>query len=194
MDNAIHEAAEIIRRGGIVIFPTDTAFGIGCRMDDHAAVDRLYGIRERPVSQAAPVLVDSIEMAEKYLFQPSDLTLRIMKQYWPGQVTVVSPCVRDAIYAPVRGGGDKIGFRMPDHTGLMALIGLVGVPILAPSANFHGGETPFSYSRLDRRLLEKADFALEGECKIGIVSTVVDTTYYPPRYIRRGYIQIPEAI
>ena len=87
--NNIAEAIRIMREGGIVIFPTDTAFGIGCRIDDANAVRRLFAIRKRPPDQAVPVLVESASMAQNYWDSPiPDNVRRIINSYWPGALTV----------------------------------------------------------------------------------------------------------
>ena len=86
----IDRAIKILNNGGIIIFPTDTAFGIGCRMDNFHAVERLFKLRRRPVTQATPVLVSSMDMAEYYLYSPlPDNVRHLMKKYWPGPLTIV---------------------------------------------------------------------------------------------------------
>src|SRR5690349_17575552 len=98
MDEQIAQAVKILHQGGIVIFPTDTAFGIGCRMDNEATIERVFTIRKRPESQATPVLVSDREMAEKYL-QPihSKEVQHLMKTHWPGGLTLVLPCREEKV-------------------------------------------------------------------------------------------------
>lgn len=186
----VTKAIEVIRRGGIAIFPTDTAFGIGCRIDNHAAVDRLFKIRRRPTTQPTPVLVDSIAMALAYFDPPSDIVRRLMTTYWPGALTIVAPCKENIIYSPIRGGGKNIGVRMPDHEKVLSLIRWVGVPILGPSANFHGYPTPLRYEDLDTKLTSLVDYVVPGTCKTGNVSTVIDCSVAPPRIIRQGAVTV----
>ncbi|MBI4990739.1 threonylcarbamoyl-AMP synthase [Candidatus Gottesmanbacteria bacterium] len=188
------EAIKILKQGGIVIYPTDTAFGIGCRMDDSIAVARLFKIRKRPVSQATPVLVDSIGMAQKYLLSPLPTNVRhLMGRYWPGALTVIYPCRKDLVPPLVRGNGKNLGVRMPNHETALALIKGVGVPILGPSANFHGQPTPYSYAELDEELVKLADGVISGECKTGNVSTVVDCSLIHWKTIRQGAIKIDKG-
>jgi len=187
MEN-IQKAIEIVKKGGIIIYPTDTAFGIGCRIDDRAAVDRLFSLRKRPVTQATPVLVSSIDMALAYFNRPSDIVRHFTKQYWPGALTIVAPCKKDLIYSPIRGGGNTIGLRMPNHETALAIIGAVGVPILGPSANFHGNPTPFRQEDLDPELVKLVDFVVPGECTLKQASTVVDCSVEPYRIIRQGAV------
>lgn len=184
------DAGEIVKNGGIIIFPTDTAFGIGCRIDNHAAVDRLFRIRRRPIAQAMPVLVSSIPMALTYYLDVTDIVRHLMKEYWPGALTIVAPCKINAIYSPIRGGGKNIGLRMPNHPTILEIIKRVGVPVLGPSANFHGDPTPYSAADLNPELVKLVDYVLPGECTVKQPSTVVDCSVTPYKIIRSGAVAI----
>lgn len=195
--NDIEEAIEVIKQGGIVIFPTDTAFGIGCRLDDEKAVERLFAIRKRPQSQPTPVLFDNVDRVRKYVLpfgraqgKPFDLKVeQLMQKYWPGPLTIVLKCRTSEVPFLVRGGGETLGVRIPDHEIVRELIRGVDVPILGPSANFHGGKTPYDFRALDKELIKLVDFVLEGKTKgQGIASTVVDCSRKPWKIIRQGEI------
>lgn len=192
MGKQIEEAVKVLKNGGIVIFPTDTAIGIGCRIDNPNAVKRLFKIRKRPSTQATPVLVDSFEMAQRYLL-PIDREIidRLVEQYWPGALTLILQCIEVKVPKLVRGGGSTLGVRMPNHTTTLNIIKNLGVPILGPSANFHGEKTPFRFDDLNPELVKKADYVLNGE--VGLeknVSTVVDCTVEPWKIIRHGAIPL----
>jgi L-threonylcarbamoyladenylate synthase len=184
----------IVREGGIIIFPTDTAFGIGCRIDRPDSVDRLFRIRKRPPEQAMPVLVSSIEMALAYFTDPSDIVRHLMKTYWPGALTIVAPCKKDLIYSPIRGNGNTIGLRMPDNQTILKIIEDVGVPVLGPSANFHGDPTPYSLSDLNPELMKLVDYVVPGECTVKQASTVVDCSVEPYKILRQGAIKLDNII
>jgi len=188
MKKDIQQAIKIFTEGGIIIFPTDTAFGIGCRIDDERAVDRLFAIRKRPRAQATPVLVSSISQALPYLDSPSDIVRHLMKTYWPGALTIITSCKKNKIYSPIRGGGETVGIRMPDHSDILTVITTVGVPILGPSANIHGEKTPFLFEDLDSALVRQVDFVLAGTCKEKVVSTVVDCSVDPYAIVRQGAV------
>lgn len=189
MDN-LTEAIKILNQGGIVVFPTDTAFGVGCRMDDKNAVARLFKIRKRPKTQAVPVLVSSIEMAQNYLLPfPIDVR-RLMEKYWPGALTIVLPCRTELVPSLVRGQGLTLGVRMPSHPIPLAIINSIGVPILGPSANFHRKPTPYKYEDLDPELIKLVDYVVPGKCPVGMVSTVIDCSVKPWKIIRQGAIHI----
>jgi L-threonylcarbamoyladenylate synthase len=199
---SIQKAMYVLRAGGIIIYPTDTAFGIGCRIDNHQAVDRLFRIRRRPMTQAMPVLVDSIRMSLTYFDMPSDIVRRLMEDYWPGALTIVSKCKKKLIYSPIRGGANTVGLRMPDSDTILEIIEGVGIPILGPSANFHGGQTPYSFEELDPDLVKLVDYVVPacnacasiagrpGECTVKQVSTVVDCSVTPYKIIRQGAVAL----
>jgi len=187
----IQEVITILNQGGIVIFPTDTAFGIGCRVDKEDSVKRLFDIRKRPASQAVPVLVNSFSMAEKYWQTPlPDIVRHLAEKYWPGGLTIIYKCIEEEISPLVRGNGKTIGFRMPDHEIPLNFIEKIQVPLLGPSANFHGEKTPFYFKDLDSALIRQVDFILDGECKAKLASTVIDCTQTPFKILRQGTVVI----
>lgn len=195
MDEYIQKAITILNDGGIIIFPTDTAFGIGCLMDNHEAVDRLFRIRKRPRRQATPLLVSDQDVALAYFDHPSDIVRRLMTEHWPGALTIVAPCNKNLIYSPLRGGGNAVGLRMPNHPTILEIIKRVGVPILGPSANFHGDPTPYRAEDLNPELTKLVDYVVPGECSVKPASpagrqasTVVDCSANPYKIIRQGAV------
>lgn len=191
MDEQIKQAVSVLQQGGIVVYPTDTAFGIGCKIDDEAAVKRLFTIRKRPESQATPVLVSSIDMAGEYLSEiPEDVNKKLISQYWPGALTIVLPCKVEKVPSLVRGGTGTLGVRMPNHDIALALIKNLGMPLLGPSANFHGEATPYTFEALNSILLTKVDYILSGECQVKLASTVIDCSVEPWKIIRQGAVKV----
>lgn len=184
------KAVKVVRDGGIIIYPTDTAFGIGCRIDRPDAVDRLFALRRRPRSQATPVLVGSQQMALAYYDSPSVIVRRLMEAYWPGALTIVWKCRLNAFSSPIRGGGQTVGLRMPNHKTALSIINAVGVPILGPSANFHGLPTPYAMEDLDPELMKLVDYVVPGVCTVKQASTVVDCMKEPYEIIRQGAVTI----
>src|SRR5579863_6213760 len=110
--NDIAKAVQILKDGGIVIFPTDTAFGIGCRIDDENAVKRLFTLRKSPETKAVPVLVSDLSMAQEYLEPvPQEVIEKLVKAHWPGALTIVLKSKTDKVPSLVRGGTDTLGVR-----------------------------------------------------------------------------------
>jgi L-threonylcarbamoyladenylate synthase len=191
MNEQITKAITILKQGGIVIFPTDTAFGIGCRIDDENAVKRLFKIRNRLETKATPVLVSSYKMAQQYWQSvPSEVKEKLIDTYWPGALTIVLPCITAQIPPLVRGGGETIGLRMPNHAAALEIITTLDIPILGPSANFAGKNTPYSLSEVDQELINLVDYIVPGECTLKQASTVVDCTTHPWRILRQGIIKL----
>jgi L-threonylcarbamoyladenylate synthase len=192
MNEHILEAIKVIKQGGVVIFPTDTAFGIGCRIDDANAIKRLFTIRKRPQTQATPVLVANFAMAKNYLQEVDEAVLeKLINPFWPGALTVVLPCQVEKIPDLVRGGGDTLGVRMPNHETTLEIITGVGLPILGPSANFHGEQTPYKFEDLNQELVKLVDYVVPGECgPAGMASTVIDCSLEPWKILRAGAIHL----
>lgn len=187
----IEKAVEILKEGGIVIFPTDTAYGIGCRMDDPKAVEKVFSIRRRPVTQATPVLVSGKEMAKRYILSlPEKVEEELMDQYWPGALTIILPARVEKIPELVRGGTLTIGVRMPHHDIALSIIEKLGVPILGPSANLHGNPTPYQLSEVDPVLFNLVDYIVPGVCTVKRVSTVLDCVSDPWRILRQGALEL----
>jgi L-threonylcarbamoyladenylate synthase len=189
----IKEAVTVLNEGGIVIFPTDTAFGIGCRIDYPETITRLFTIRKRPQTQAMSILVNSVEMAQKYLLPLPQNVRQVMETYWPGALTIVYFAHSHTPLA-VRGGGSTVGVRMPNHETTLALIEAAGVPLLGPSANFHSEATPYEYSQLDPLLVKQVDFVLRGECRVKEPSTVIDCTLEHWKIIRQGSVKFKSTL
>lgn len=191
MNNQIEEAVKVLKQGGVVIFPTDTAFGIGCRIDNKDSVKRLFSIRKRPQSQATPVLFNSIEMMKDYLLDiPKEVKEKLMDKYWPGALTIVLPCKTEKISRLVRGNSNNLGVRIPDNDITLSIIKKVGVGILGPSANFHGDPPPYYFKDLNPELVSLTDYVVEGECKLREVSTVIDCSVKPWKIIREGAVKL----
>lgn len=194
----VKKAIGVFKNGGIVIFPTDTAIGIGCKIDDEKAIRKLFKIRKRSENKPMLVLVDSIEMAEKYLFPiPKKVKETLIKPYWPGKLTIILQSRIDRVPGLVRGGTNTLGVRFPNNKILLELIREVGVPIVAPSANFSGEQTPFKFKDLNPEFVKQADYVLNGEISPPAggeenVSTVIDCTVEPWKIIREGAVSMSD--
>ena len=191
MEKQVQETIKILKQGGIVIFPTDTAFGIGCRIDNEKAIEKLFKIRKRPETQAVPVLVSSLKMAEDYLLPISEEVVnKLIKKYWPGALTIVLPCKAEKVPDLVRSGGLTLGVRMPASKILLKIIEAVGVPILGPSANFHGEKTPYKVEDINPKLINLVDYVFPGKTSDDKISTVIDCSKKPWRVLREGAVKI----
>lgn len=191
MHESIQKAIEILQNGGVVIFPTDTVYGVGCRLDNPQAIEKVYKIRNRPQEKAVLAVVDSVVMAEKYLQPiPEVVRSKLLEKYWPGGLTVVLPCKTEVVPSIARAGGETLAVRQTSHPVLSKIISEVGVPLIAPSANFSGEKTPVSFEALDPKFTALADYVLEGQCGGDKPSTIIDCSVTPWRIIREGAVNV----
>ncbi len=186
MNKDLKKAIETLKKGGVVIFPTDTAFGIGVRIDKTESIEKLIKIRGRDELKPFPILVDSIKMAKPINKEVNQL----MKKYWPGGLTIVLPCLKEKVSPLIRANNNTIGLRMPDHKQTLSLIKGVGVPIIGCSANFPNDKPPFSLKEVDKNLIKSVNFVLKGKCFKKKQSTVIDCSKKPWRILRIGAVSI----
>jgi L-threonylcarbamoyladenylate synthase len=184
----IARAAEILRGGGLVAFPTETVYGLGANALDAAAVERIYAAKGRPaynplivhVADAANVLEVASEWPEK--------AARLARAFWPGPLTLVVP-KRAEVPPGVTAGLDTVAVRVPSHPVARALLAAARVPIAAPSANRSTEVSPTTGSHVEKSLGESVDLILDaGPTQVGIESTVVDVSMDPPVVLRPGMI------
>lgn len=191
MDEQVEKAAKVLKQGGIVIFPTDTAYAIGCRMDDETAIQKLFVIRNRPENQATPVLFNDLELIKNYVTEiPKDVKDKLIDRYWPGALTIILSCKIDKVPRLVRGESGNLGVRIPGSKTSLSIIEKVGVGVLGPSANFHGAKTPFRFEELDLQLVNLVDYVVKGECRLKQASTVIDVSQKPWKILRQGAVKI----
>ena len=185
---SLARAAELIRAGHLVAFPTETVYGLGANALDPDAVARIFAAKGRPRTSPLIVHVDSIEMARTLASQWSDAADLLARRYWPGPLTLVVP-KRPLVPDIVTAGLPTVGLRMPAHPVALELIRAAGVPIAAPSANRFTELSPTAAAHIPDA---PADYTLDGgPARVGIESTVlslVDT----PTLLRPGVIPITE--
>lgn len=186
----LDRAVEILNRGGIIVFPTDTVFGIGCRIDSEMAVKRVFEIKGRVREKAVPVLVNIIEMAREYAQVSDEIEEKLMKKYWPGALTIVMLVKNGKVSENVTGGRETVGLRMPDNELVLELIRRIGVPIIGTSANLSGERSVYDSRDLDPKVMELVDLVIEGKCELKQGSTVIDVTKHPWEIMRQGAVRV----
>lgn len=188
----LHEAAELLRAGGLVAFPTETVYGLGANALDARAVRRIYEAKGRPAVNPLIVHVASVAMARELASEWPDLAEKLARVFWPGPLTLV---VRrtEALPREVTGGGTTVGLRMPSHPVALALIEAAGIPVAAPSANRSNQVSPTTAQHVERGLGDRVDLIVDGGATtVGIESTVVDVTGPQPRVLRPGMLSAEE--
>jgi L-threonylcarbamoyladenylate synthase len=171
---SIARAAEILRAGGTVAFPTETVYGLGANAFDAAAVAGIFEAKQRPAWDPLIVHVSSLEMLNRVVADLCDNAQRLAEVFWPGPLTMLLPrgaLVPDAVTA----GRALVGVRMPSHPVAMALIEAAGVPVAAPSANSFGRISPTTAQHVAEDLEGRIDAILDGgETLHGLESTVIE--------------------
>lgn len=182
---AISEAAATIKVGGLVVYPTETVYGLGADVCSDEAVGKVFKAKARPLESPISIAVSSLEMARQF----TELTPKaeeIFKKLMPGPVTVVLRA-KPTISRLLTAGTGKIGVRVPDHPVALRLINSVGGPITSTSANLSGKPAPSTVREAMKQIGKSVDLVLDaGECKLGVPSTVVDLTEKPFKVLREG--------
>lgn len=190
---AIAEAAEVIRRGGLVAFPTETVYGLGANALDKNAVRKIFVAKERPAWDPLIVHICDLTMLEQLVDDAPEQFHELARRFMPGPLTVVlrkKPIVPDEVTA----GLPTVAVRMPNHPVALALIKASGVPIAAPSANKFGRPSPTTAEHVLHDLGGRIDGILDaGPTQVGVESTVLDLTKSPPTILRPGGVS-KEAI
>jgi L-threonylcarbamoyladenylate synthase len=189
--NNIMAAAQIVKQGGLVVYPTETVYGLGCDPLNLQAVKRILevkGDRNKPL----PVLAASTVDAEKVaFFSPNGK--KLAAKFWPGPLTMVFP-KKPALQDVVTFGLDSVGVRIPDNDVALQLLSLCGGLLVGSSANRTGEEPPRSVQEMSDELKGMVDVVLDGGPTVqGMPSTVVDLSLEKPRILREGPISL-EAI
>jgi len=187
---AIAEAAAAIRAGRLVVFPTETVYGLGARAADPAAVKRIFEVKGRPPRHPLIVHVLGEAEAKTQASEWPPLASDLAKAFWPGPLTLVVP-KGPSVPPEATGGGDTVALRAPSHPVARALIAAVGEPIVAPSANRYQSLSPTRAEHVIAALGDQDLIILDGgPCPSGIESTVVDVRGAEPRVLRPGALSI----
>ncbi|MDR2166455.1 MAG: threonylcarbamoyl-AMP synthase [Clostridiales bacterium] len=182
----IKQAAEIIKNGGLVAFPTETVYGLGANALDEAACGRIYLVKGRPADNPLIVHVNSDFDMERIVRTMPPGARMLMEAFWPGPLTLVLKA-RPGVFS--YGFEDTIAVRVPNHIVARLLIHHSGVPIAAPSANISGRPSPTTVEHVLADLGGKVDMILDGgPCRHGLESTVVDFTELRPKILRPGSV------
>lgn len=186
----IQRAAEIIKGGGLVAFPTETVYGLGADAYNAEAVRRVFEVKKRPFSNPLIVHIAEIKYLLKLGKNVSSDALALAHKFWPGPLSLVvkrNPSLLDIVTS----GGDTVAIRMPDNRIALSLIRTASTPIVAPSANRFGYPSPTQAIHVAADLVGQIDLILDGgSTELGIESTVVDLTVKPPLILRQGAVSL----
>lgn len=181
----VEEAFKALKTGGLVIYPTDTLYGLGCNALDESAVEKVFAAKKRPATNPLPIAVDSIEMMARYA-ELTDTAEKLAAAFLPGPLTVVLK--KKVLPDALTGGLPRVGVRIPNINVTLKLIDLLGAPITATSANVSGSAPPVTAEEAASQIVE-ADIVLDGgRLETGVPSTVIDLTGRP-KILRDGAIK-----
>src|SRR5690349_3762685 len=180
-------AAETLRSGGLVAFPTETVYGLGADATNAEAVAGIYAAKERPSFNPLISHVDSLESARRQGVFDETAT-RLAQAFWPGPITLVVPVAASCTVSDLaRAGLDSVGLRVPAHPLAHALLEKVSRPVAAPSANRSGRVSPTTADHVLSDLDGRIDAVLDGgSCDVGVESTIVACLGGAPRLLRPG--------
>ena len=185
-NNAIAEAAAILRRGGLVGIPTETVYGLGADGLNEDAVRRIFEAKGRPQDNPLILHVPSAHWLERYCKDVPQAAYDLAARFWPGPLTMILPR-RDCVPLRTTGGLETVGVRCPDHPVTLAIIEAAGVPVAAPSGNTSGRPSPTVMQHMVEDMSGKIDAIVDGgACTVGVESTIIDLTVTPPRLLRPG--------
>lgn len=188
--NQIDEAVEILKSGGLVAFPTDTVFGLACKMDKEP-IKRVYEVKGRDFNKALPVMCDGNDMIESVAYVNDDAR-KIMDKLMPGALTIVYK-KKEEVEDYVTQGKDTIGIRVPDDDWILELIGKVNHPIMVTSANVSGEGSLLKWEDVYSCMNEKIEAIVCEDARGEMSSTIVDVTG-DVKILREGPISMEQIM
>ena len=188
------QPAQIIKNGGIVVFPTETVYGIGVNGLDDKAVKKLYKVKKRPMDNPISLLVDSVQMIESVAKNITQEEYALIQAFMPGPLTIILQ-KKDIVPNVVTADLDTVGIRMPGNDIALKLIQYVGNPIATPSANISGKQSGICIKDIMKDFGNCVNYYIdEGNSKIGKPSTIVKIVDKKPCILRKGDISKKQII
>lgn len=187
-DEALTKAADFIKNGGLVAFPTETVYGLGGDGLNSEAASKIYKAKGRPSDNPLILHINDQKMLHKIVNDVNSMAKKIMTAFCPGPITLILP-KSDIVPSSVTGGLNTVAVRMPDNDIARELIRLSNTPIAAPSANISGRPSPTTAQAVYNDLHDRIDMILDGgACHFGVESTILDCTEDVPIILRPGAI------
>lgn len=186
----INKAAAVIRTGGIIVYPTETLYGLGADPLDSEAIKRLYEIKGREADKPIPYLIKDQEMLATLVDEIPPIGRQLMERYWPGPLTLIFQAT-EGLPPPLRGEAGTIGVRISAHPIARLIVEAVNAPLTSTSANPAGTGDLIDARSIAEILGDEVDLIIDGGEVAGRGSTVVDLTVDPPKVVREGMIKVP---
>lgn len=193
----VEKGITILRKGGVIAFPTDTVFGVGSGIYDEKAIEQVFAVKQRTRNMSLPILLADVAQVHEVAQDIPAYAWRLIDCFWPGGLTLIvyrSRVIKDII----TNGGDTVAIRMPNHPVPYALIKGSGMPLIGTSANISGQPSVTTAEAVRAQFKDTLELIIDGiPAPKGIESTIIDVTGEAPVIIRQGYIPkevIEEAI
>ena len=185
-EEQLNEAAEIIRRGGLLGIPTETVYGLGADALNESACLHIFEAKGRPQDNPLIIHVAGTDWLPRYCRDIPPEAYVLAQRFWPGPLTMILPR-KDIVPLRTTGGLDTVGVRCPDHPVTLEIIRRAGVPVAAPSGNLSGRPSPTCAEHMVEDMWGRIDGIVDGgPCGVGVESTIIDLTCQPPRLLRPG--------
>lgn len=193
-EEALLAAAEAVLRGGVIAFPTDTLYGLGCSLFDVSAVEMVARLKRRAPTLAVISLIPDPEQAYGLAQHVNSAAERLMRRFWPGPLSLIF-LAAPIVPARVRGAGGTVALRCPRDTLCERLLDHIGGPVVSSSANLSGQPPAESAEEVVRIFGNQLDLVLDGGARRGgQPSTLVDVTGVVPRLLRRGALRVEDEL
>lgn len=196
-EETLNQIADSIKDGKVIIFPTETVYGIGVNGFDEEAIKKIYEIKQRPYNKPISLLVNSFSMIEDVAESLSDIERVIIDKFFPGPLTLVVKKNKN-IPDILTSGTDYVGVRMPKNKTALRIINAVKVPMATTSTNISGMEADIDFEKAYSDFKDKVDYFIDGGVsKLGVASTVIQVVDDEIKVLREGIIskeEIEEAI
>jgi len=188
----LEKAAQLIKQGKIVVFPTETVYGIGTNGLNEQAVKKLYEVKQRPLNKPISLLVSNMEMVNEIAKDITKIEYKIMEKFFPGPLTIILK-KKDIVPDIVTAGQDTVGIRMPSGEIARKLVEMAGLPIAAPSANITGEPSGTNLQEIKKHFEGKADYFIDdGDSELGVSSTIVKVVDGKLQILRQGSITLEQ--
>lgn len=189
MPNELDRAVDLIKKGELVAFPTETVYGLGADATNSEAVKKVYQAKGRPSDNPLIVHISDKEELVNYVENLPEQAYSLMETFWPGPLTMIFKIKENSLPSVVTGGLDTAAFRMPDNKATLDLISKAGVPLVGPSANTSGKPSPTQSNHVFHDLKGKiAGIIDDGPTRVGLESTVLDLSADEPVILRPGNV------
>jgi L-threonylcarbamoyladenylate synthase len=190
--NELAAAGDLLANGGLVVFPTETVYGLGADARNESAIRALFEAKGRPSDNPLIVHVANVELIDSFVLDISENNKRLMEHFWPGPITLVFP-KSNVVSNLVTAGLDTVAVRIPSHPWAIEILKHANIPVAAPSANRSGSPSATTWQAAQQDLDQRVDAIVCGPpTDIGLESTVVDATGKSPRILRPGKITFEE--